>query len=185
MTTAKEKIKMKKILRYLAITLILSILAACGGGGGGGGGVPVGPVLPAATTLKINLSGTLPASTAISGVDFTLILPEDVTPAVNSDGSVSSGVVSSSGTFAGSTFPPLVHYTAATADVPGKMKVTFSSLLPVGISQGGEVATIVLQLSNGVIPTVSSFGLTAVSVYDVTYVKPISSMAAIIASVTP
>jgi hypothetical protein len=185
MTTAKEKTKMKNILRYLATTLILSILAACGGGGGGGGGGTGGVNPPATTTLKINLTGTLPASTAISGVDFTLTFPANVTPAVDSAGSVSTGVVSSSGTFAGTTFPPLVYYTAATTGVPGKMKVTFSSLLPVGISQVGEVATIVLQLSNGVIPTVSSFGLSAVSVYDVTFVKPISGMGAIIASVTP
>ncbi|MDD2736638.1 MAG: hypothetical protein PHF56_22125 [Desulfuromonadaceae bacterium] len=174
---------MKNILLCFTMTLVLFTLAACGGGGGGGEGSG-GTNFPAATTLKINLTGTLPASTAISGVDFTLTLPENVTPAVNSDGSVSTGVVSSSGTFAGTTFPPLVYYTAATAGVPGKMKVTFSSLLPAGISQGGEVASIVLQLSNGVIPTVGSFGLSAVSVYDVTVIGPISGMGAIVASVT-
>jgi hypothetical protein len=181
MTTAKEKTKMKNILRYLATTLILSILAACGGGGGGGTG---GASFPATTTLKINLTGTLPASTAISGVDFTLILPANVTPALT-NGSVAIGVVSNSGTFKNLSSEPMVYYTAATASVPGTLKVTLISGIADGVTQVGEVATIVLQLSNGVIPTVSSFGLSAVRVYDVTFVKPISGMGAIIASVTP
>lgn len=79
----------------------------------------------------------------------------------------------------------MVFYTAPTTGVPGKLKVTLTSSIPTGVTQVGEVATITLQLTNAPVPTVGSFGLTAVSVYDVTVVGPISGMGAIVASVLP
>lgn len=132
--------------------------------------------------LAINLTGTLPASTAIAGAMFTLTLPPDVTPAIT-NGAVINGVVTPSGVFAGGTLTPPV-YTAATASAPGTLIVTLVNSNPTGLTQVGEVATISLQLANGVTPTAANFGLSAVSVIDATLYNTISGMSANVASVT-
>lgn len=134
-------------------------------------------------TIKINLSGTLPSSSAISGVGFTLSLPANVIPAL-SNNTVANGVVVPSGTFAGSTIAPQIVYTAATAANSGTLKVTLASSTQAGVSQVGEVATITLQLSGGVEPTLSSFGLTAASVIDTASYSPIPGITISVASVT-
>jgi hypothetical protein len=88
-------------------------------------------------------------------------------------------------TFAGSTFSPQVTYTAATTNGPGTLRVILTNSISAGVTQVGEVATINLQLANGVTPTVGSFGLSAVSVVDaVQYNSSISGMGANVASVT-
>lgn len=183
MTTYKGKCHVRNILNYVTILLILSIVTACGGGGGGGG-VDSTQQPPAKTTatLKINLTGTLPVSAAVAGTDFTLTLPTNVTPAIT-DGGVATEVVSLSGTFAGGTQTPPV-YTAATAGAPGTIKVTLASSIPAGVTQTGEVATIILQLANGAAPTVTSFGVNSVSVIDAVLYNTISGMGASVANVT-
>lgn len=131
--------------------------------------------------LKINLTGTLPAGTAISGAAFTLTLPANVTPALVS-GVVANGVITPSGTFVGGTqAPPL--YTVATASAPGTIYLTLVNPVAAGTTQVGEVATITLQLTNGVTPVAGSFGVSGVSVSDVLY-NSIGSMSATVASVT-
>ena len=136
----------------------------------------------ATATLTINLIGTLPVSTAISGAAFTITLPADVTPALT-NGVVNTGVVDLSGTFAGSTLSPQVVYTAATASAPGTLKVTLANSAATGVTQVGEVATITLLLANGAAPTVSSFGLNTVSVIDATIYGTISGMGANVGNV--
>ena len=176
---------MKNILLYIGMALTLMILTACGGGGGGGT-APAGqnptPIAKTTATLKINQTGSLPPSTAISGADFTLTLPANVTPAMT-NGAVATGVVALSGTFAGSTLSPQVVYTAATASAPGTLKVILASSEAAGLSQVGEVATITLQLANDAAPTAASFGVNAVSVIDALY-APITGMNVVVASVT-
>jgi hypothetical protein len=134
-------------------------------------------------TIKINLTGTLPASIAISGVGFTLTLPADVTPATT-NGVVATGVVSNSGIFTGSTLSPQTVYTVAAASSPGTLKVTLASSVTAGITQTGEVATITLQLVNGAAPTAASFGISGVSVIDAALYGTISGMGASVAGVT-
>jgi hypothetical protein len=164
---------MKNILCFIAITLTLLTLAACGGGGGGGGGTPDaagGQSQPTSTsssvTFTIQLTGILPANTAISGATCILALPANVTPAMVSS-VVATSVLSYSGTFAGSTAAPIVTYTAATASTPGALSVVLTNTVSAGVTQVGEVATVTLQLANGASPTVASFGASSVTVYDV------------------
>jgi hypothetical protein len=173
---------MKKIQLYLTLILVLLTLSACGGGGGGGGGGGATPVAKTTAILTINLTGTLPASTAISGAAFILTLPANVTPAMI-NGAVATGVVSVSGTFAGSTLSPQVVYTAATSSA-GTLNITLANSIQAGVTQVGEVATITLQLANGVAPTVSSFVLSEVSVIDATFYNTISDIGANVASMT-
>lgn len=173
---------MKNILNYLALTLTLLTLAACGGGGGGGGGDTQQPPAKTTAILTINLTGTLPATTAIAGADFTLTLPANVT-AKTTNGAVDSGVVTLSGTFAGGTQTPAI-YTAATASAPATLKVTLANPTPAGVTQVGEVAKITLQLANGVTPTANSFVVSSFSVIDAGVYGTISGMGANVASVT-
>jgi hypothetical protein len=132
--------------------------------------------------ITINLAGTLPASTGISGTTFTLTLPANVTPKTT-NGVVDSGVVAVSGTFAGGTQTPPV-YTAATATVPGTISVTLANSATDGVMQAGEVANITLQLANGAAPTAASFNVSGVSVVDASRYNTISTMGVGVASVT-
>lgn len=186
MTTSKGKSKMKNKLIYLAMTLTLLTLAACGGGGGGDNGTAVQnppPIAKTIATLTINLTGSLTGSTTISGADFTLTLPANVTPAMT-NGAMATGVVSPAGTFAGSTLSPQVIYTAATSGAPGTLKVILASSAAAGLSQVGEVATITLQLANGAAPTAGSFVVSGDSVIDATLYAPIAGMNVVVANVT-
>jgi hypothetical protein len=188
--TKKGKHTMKYILRYLTITMTLLTLAACGGGGSGSssdtGAATQNLPTTTKTTAKLTITqtGSLPASTTISGADFTITLPADVTPATI-NGAVATGVVTASGTFAGSTLAPQVTYTAATAGAPGTLRVILVSSAAAGVSQIGEIATITLQLANGAAPTAASFGQpTAVSVVDTAQYATISGMGVSVAGVT-
>jgi hypothetical protein len=174
---------MKNILRYLTITMTLLTLAACGGGGSSDSGTPPAPTTKTTAKLTITQTGSLPASTTISGAEFTITLPTDVTPAL-SNGAVATGVVTPSGTFAGSTLAPQVTYTAATAGVPGTLRVILASSNAAGVSQTGEIATITLQLANGAAPTAASFGVSSSNVYDTSVYGAISGMGVGIVNVT-
>lgn len=133
-------------------------------------------------TVTINLIGTLPANSTISGATFTITLPANVTPAI-SNGLVATGVVSNTGTFAGSTLSSQVVYTAATASASATLRVILTASSPAGVTQVGEVATITLQLANNVVPTASNFGVSSVSVIDATLYGTINGMSASVASV--
>lgn len=187
MTTFKGKTNVKNSLLYLAMTLALLIFSACGGGGGGGSTGSAGqnppPTAKTTATLAINQTGSLPASTTISGADFTLTLPANVTPVMN-NGVVATSVVALSGTFAGSTLSPQTVYTAATASAPGTLKVILASSEAAGLSLVGEMATITLQLANGAVPTASSFVVSGDSVIDATLYAPITGMNVVVANVT-
>jgi hypothetical protein len=186
MKTYKGKSNMKNILIYLAMTLTLLTLAACGGEEGEDNGT-VGhnppPIAKTTATLTINQTGSLPASTTISGADFTLTLPANVTPAMT-NGAVATSAVALSGTFAGSTLSPQVVYTPATPGAPGTLKVILASSEAAGLSLVGEMATITLQLANGAAPTAGSFVVSAASVIDATLYAPITGMNVVVANVT-
>lgn len=180
MTTSMRKSDVKNIFIYLITALTFLTLTACGGGGGGGGTPP--PAAKTTATLTITLSDTLPSLPAITGADFTLTLPANVTPA-NTNGTVTAGVATNSGTFAGSTILPYVDYTAANGNVPGKLRIILSSSEVTGVSLTGEVAKITLQLANGAVPTTGSFGMSPASIIDVPG-NTISGIDANVASVT-
>jgi hypothetical protein len=165
----------------LAVPLTLLVLAACGGGGG-----TADQNQPAKTTatLKISITGALPTGSAIAGADFTLTLPANMTPTF-SNGVLASDVVANSVTFAGSTFTPLVTYSAASGNIPGTLRVILTHSATNGITQVGEAATITLQLANGAVPTVASFGIGTDSVIDaLLYNSAIGGMGVAVASVT-
>lgn len=186
MTTSKGKSNMKNILLYLAMTFTLLTLAACGGGGGGDNSTADQNPPPAAkttATLTINQTGTLPASSTISGAAFTITLPANAAP-VMTNGVVAPSAVALSGTFAGSTLSPQIVYTAATSNAPGTLKVILASSEAAGLSRMGEMATITLQLANGAAPTASSFVVSGDSVIDTTLYAPIAGMNVVVASVT-
>lgn len=167
-----RKSNMKNALKYFSFTVVFLLLVACGGG--------EEKEKPKTTAkLKITLTGSLPASTAISGALFSLTLPANVTPAM--DGAlVASSVVSNSGTFAGSSIVPQVVYTAATS----KLDVVLSNSDASGITQVDEVATITLQLANSATPNAASFPVSAASVIDAALYNSIAGMGVSVASVT-
>lgn len=134
-------------------------------------------------TVTINLTGTLPANTGISGAAFVLSLPTGVTPSAT-NGVVSTGVVTNSGTFAGSTLSPQTVYTPTTAGSPGTLRVILADSAPAGVVLVGEVVTITLQLAAGVTPVAADFGISSVSVIDAVLYNQISGMGASIAGVT-
>lgn len=128
---------------------------------------------PTTATLKINLTGD-PAGKAISGAEFTLTLPANVSPATV-NGAVASSVVTPSGTFAGSSIAPIVTYIPAAGAVPGTLHVVVTNDVLAGVTTAGEVATITLQLANGAAPLVTDFALNSVIVIDTLY-SPIAGM---------
>jgi hypothetical protein len=163
---------MQKILVFIMFALLF--LVGCGGGDG----------TPSSTTatLKISLSGTLPASTAIAGAGFTLKLPADVTPAMV-NGLVAGSVITPSGTFSGGTALPTV-YTPATATAAGTVKFALANATPAGVTQPGEVATVVLQLTNSAVPTAASFALDPLSVTVIDILgNPVSGLQAVVSEV--
>jgi hypothetical protein len=168
---------MKNALQYFSFTLVLFLLVACGGGGEKD--KPATPAAKTTATLKITLTGTLPASTTISGALFSLTLPANVTPAMNG-AIVANSVVSNSGTFANSTLVPQVVYTAATS----KLDVVLSNSDASGVTQVDEVATITLQLANSATPNAASFPVSAASVIDAALYNSIAGMGVSVASVT-
>ena len=184
MTTFKGRSSVKRIMLYLTTMLALPALVSCGGSAGGSNANQNQQTTGKKTaSVTISLTGTLPAASAISGAAVTLTLPANVTPELT-NGSVTAGVVSNTGTFAGSTLPPQVVYTAATSSSPGTLGVILTASAPGGVTQLGEVAKITLQLANGAAPTAASFGLTGVSVVDAALYGPISGVAANVSNVT-
>ena len=169
---------MKHTVCYIVWSFFL-ILSACGGGDGGGGGETAAPTK---AVVKIKLSGSLPASTAISGVDFILTMPSNVSPALTG-GDVAGDVVALVGTFAqGTQIAPV--YTGATAGAKGTLRLTLVDPAVLGVTTVGETFVVVnLQVANSASPTLADFGaLSKVTVTDTSY-KPIAGVSAEIESV--
>lgn len=167
-------------LLLATLLLMLTALTACGSSGG----VSSDSTQTAykAATLKINLTGTLPSATGISGAVITLNLPSGVTP-FTVNGAVTSDTVTPSGTFAeGTQVAPV--YTAALGSTPATLKLALASSATSGVAQVGEVATVLLQLSNNVTPSATDFNFNSVSVIDAEEYRQISGMGASVASIT-
>lgn len=169
------------MLRYLALTLALCIICSCGGGGDTTGQNP--PLTKTTATVKIAHTGSLPAAKTISGADFTITLPADVTPAMT-NAAVAVGAVTLSGTFAGSSLAPQVTYIPATPNSAGTLRVILASSDSSGLSLVGEIATVSLQLAHYAAPTATSFVVSNDSVIDATSYAPIAGMNVIVAGVS-
>lgn len=162
--------------RILLCLCLLISFAGCGGGGNSSDGSSAKSV-----TLKIGLDGTLPANTAIAGTSFTLFLPTGVTPALT-NGEVATGVVTTSGTFAGGTqIPPI--YTPPAVNSAVKMQISLASMSLGGVIQVGEVATVILLSSNSQPLTTQNFLISTDGVVDVNGNK-IAGINAVISNVT-
>jgi hypothetical protein len=178
MKTIMEKSNMKNIILGLVMTLVLFTLSACGGGGSG---TAVKDYSTA--TVKISLNGDL-GGKGIIGAEFTMTLPENVTPAMVS-GTVAASVVTPSGTFAGSSIAPIITYLPATGTTKGTVGIVLSSSVPAGVTTAGEVATVTLKLANGVVPAAADFKLDTLPVKVIdTFGNPILGMTATIGGVT-
>jgi uncharacterized repeat protein (TIGR02543 family) len=144
---------------------------------------PIPPIVYTTATLKINLNGDL-GGKAIAGAGFTLTLPANVTPATV-NGAVATSVVTSSGTFAGSTIAPIVTYIPATGTTPGTLQIIVSNSVDAGVTTAGEVATVALQLINGAAPVAANFTLNSVPVTVIdTLGNSVAGMTASVAGVT-
>lgn len=165
----------KHILLLLSLLVALFTLSACGGGGSSG-------TTYTKAIVKIELTGTLPPSTAITGAGFTITLPTNVTPALTGS-NVASTVVTLTGTFAGGTqLTP--QYSPATTTTKGTLFITPANIVDPGVTIVGEVLTITLQLASGATPAVADFGtLSNLSVIDASG-NTITGMGAKVASVT-
>jgi hypothetical protein len=87
------------MIRYLARMLLVLLVTAAfgcgGGGGGGGGGVGGGGTTPPANPTKATLTlsmPSLPAGTLVGAVQFTITLPQGVSPAVFSGNDASGSI---------------------------------------------------------------------------------------------
>jgi hypothetical protein len=169
---------LKYIFQYLTAISLLATLASCGVSETNTT-TPNQQATKSTATIKLSLTGKLPATSAISGAEFTLILPANVTPKYT-NGNVDSGVVVPSGTFAGSTLSPQVIYSTAAST----LKVILPSSTPAGVTQVGEVATITLLLDNNTLPSTSSFSIVSASVFDVATVTAINDIEVAVSSVT-
>ena len=93
-----------------------------------------------------------------------MTLPDNVTPELINK-VVASGVIIPSGTFSGSTLLP-TDYTVATSTTPGTIHLSLVNVTPAGVTQLGDIATIVLNLANKAAPTASSFQLNNINIID-------------------
>ena len=167
-----------RILMLFILAVTSLTLAACGGGGGGS----PAPSSPTKATLKINLTGTLPANFAMSGLGMTVILPANVTPEL-ANGVVASSVVAASGTYSGGTATTPV-YVPTSGSAPATLQLVLANAVPAGVTQVGEVATVTVQLANGAAPTAGSFFFSTVTVIDTLGNSDSTSMRGAVTGVT-
>jgi len=173
-------------LKPIAYSLLLFItLAACGRGGGSS--TPNNP-LPGnqpstKATLKVAISGTLPAGTNISGVGVTVVLPAGATVDTDSSGAVTTGSVIPSGIFVSGTQTTPI-YTAASVANPASLKICPTSTKVGGESQTGEIATVVVNLAGGTKPTADSFVLSDLVVVNASTYDKITGISGSVTTVT-
>jgi hypothetical protein len=174
-----------KIMNKIAISssmifaLTLALLSACGGGGGGGGGVTLTQSTTAVLTLSTTVTGTIPASTIITGYDVTISLPAGVTVKATPDILNPAKLVTDPGVVtdnpAGSYITSV--YSAATGTFPGTVKVHVASAtgFPAGnfCKVNGDIAA-------GHYPTASSFAqptLDSVTGFDINTTGTVTTLA--------
>ena len=160
----------KHIKLVLLILAALLTITACGNNGGNSSSssalpLNIGEGIYTKATVKISLSGALPAGSSISGLSFTLFYPSFLTPDM-SNGTAAAGVVAPSGVISnGSQLDPVIT-PPATAASYGKILVTMADMSQSGLTQVGEVAQITLRIANGITPTKNSFILSTNGVFD-------------------
>lgn len=171
---------MKKYISYaLFFSLMILLFSACGGGGDV---APSPGVTYTERAFKVNLTGDL-GDKAISGLEFTITLPDNVIPDIASNTILdATGVVVPVGTFANIT--PYAYYTPATDTTPGTVKILITSNASSGVTSIGEIAKITLkQLNNGSTAVLAKdFGISAI-VKDLN-VAPILGLSPAIVDVT-
>lgn len=166
----------KQIMPGIIFALLLLLLAGCGGGTA----VETPGTIYTKAIIKVSLSGDL-GGKAIAGVRFTLTLPANVTPEMVN---AAVAAVKPSGTFAGGIQTPPV-YVAATATTPGTVQIAMANTTESGVTVAGEVATISLLLTNGVVPVVADFALNSVPVTVIdTLGNTVAGMTATVSGVT-
>ena len=109
-------------------------------------------------TIKIVLTGVLPAATVVNGALFWLNFPANVAPVdvITAPGSYdASGAVKRTGIFAAATGLSLVNYTPATDTSQAMLAVGLVNYSPV--TQVGEIATITVKYANGAAPAAAAF----------------------------
>src|SRR6185369_16955814 len=134
-------------------------------------------------TLKVAISGTLPAGTNISGVGVTMTLPAGVTVATDSSGAVTTESVIPSGIFASGTQATPI-YSAENIGNPASLKICPTSNKVEGESQTGEIATIVVNLASGATPTAESFVLSDLVVVNASTYDKITGISGSVTTVT-
>jgi len=158
----------------IIFSLVLLTITACGGGSTGTGTATATSTSTSTSTstattaytnatVKIGLTGST-GGKGIAGTGFTLTLPANVAPAMD-NGSVATGTVTCSGTFAGSTLAQII-YTPATGSTQGILNINVANIITAGVTAVGEVATVTLKLSNGASPAATDFSLNSISVID-------------------
>jgi len=149
-----------------------SLLTACGGGGGSSAANPGGGTVlqtSRSATLKLSTSGV--PSAALAGIGVTVVLPDGVTPALNSDGSVAAAVATVSGVAAtgvAATAPIQAVYTPSSGSLNGTLYLAMVSSDPAGFGVG-EFATVMLVVAAGYNPPLSDFTLSGFAPVDTNY----------------
>jgi hypothetical protein len=145
------------IIRYALLVLTLYSIAACGGGDG------AATTTSHTATLKLSTSGTPSAN--LAGIGITVTLPDGLTPALNSDGSVAATVVTVSGVAApGTVLAPV--YTPASGATKGTLRLVMASSITAGFG-AGEFATLTLTAAAGSNPAQTDFTLSDFNPIDV------------------
>ncbi len=106
-------------------------------------------------TIKIVLTGALPAATSINGAQFSLHFPANVAPLTAAGTTDPISAVKITGIFAGLSGVTNVNYTPAADTSQATLTVAFGSVN--SVSQLGEIETIAVKFANGAFPATTDF----------------------------
>lgn len=112
----------KNVCMIMAGIALMLIQAGCGSGGGS----TTASVTTPSGTVTVSSKSVLGAvSTAVKGIEMTLVLPSGVTVAADSSGITNAGVVTllSPNNVTSSNGAVLAKYTPASGSTPGKVKI--------------------------------------------------------------